>query len=502
MRRFIRAGAAVAALALAGRAPAATPESLPIAPKLYAAIQAYDADRYCAIAEPAIVEVVASPDFAGLGQQAQSDAFRVQASCAIDRQDMKAAYAALLKAAGYSESPDWIFVSLFETASALDRQEDAVAALELATAKRPASLEDLPSADLYRFLYALDNQGRKELGGHFLAALDRADYRPAEPFRTGSFLWLEYAGDLADAGDTASAARVLGRIDVPEAVARALTDRRLVSLTDADLQRFDVRAIAERRLALDRRAMAAHPELLDGPNEIAMELRALDRPEEALALLDATLPKLKDKAAFRDLADRLPWFWDERSRTLRELGRVDDAIDALRTGAFAADPDKPDVSLILNLSDFLIWAGKPQAALDELAIAEKVDAQTSPYGRMVREQTRACAFAKLGKSAELKASLADIAAHASDNWSAAVDAPLCAGDLDMAAAAVIGALADPEGRWTVLIELSQFDPPAHQTELERQMDARRAELAKRPDVQAAIAKVGRTMRFRVGRPEG
>lgn len=497
---FAGAVAAVA-MAPASRALASPPDTEQSAPKLYAAIQAYDANQDCAIAEPAIAEVVASPDFSSLGRQAQSEAFRVQASCALDRHDDKAAYAALSRAAEFDESPDWIFVDLFLTARRLGPQDDAIKTLELAAAKRPTSLGELTPDWLSWFLRNLDKQGRNDLRGRFLAALDRADYRPAEPFLTGSALWVEYASDLADAGDEAAAARVLARVDAPGALARALTDRRLVSIVDADPQRFDIRAIAERRLAQDRRSMAAHPDLLIGPNEVSMDLRALGRPEEALALLDAMLPKLKDKAAFQDFTYRLPWFWDERARVLFALGRVDEAIDALRTGAFVIDPDKPHVGLILNLGDALVSVGKPQAALDAVAIADKVDAQTSPYGRMVRAGTRACALAQLGKSAELKASLADIAAHASDNWSVSAAAPLCADDLDMAAATVIRGLADPNGRRTVLVDLSQFEPPAHQTEFERQMDARLRELANRPDVQAAVAKVGRTMRFGVVEPE-
>lgn len=465
-----------------------------------AAVDAFQAGQ-CDRAVELMAAVTASPDFGSLDGRYQSMAFAGLGLCAYDREDWKTAYDAFARASVYSDAPDMVFPFRFEAAATRGEHEDAVAALELAAAKRPASLGDVRPGRLFLFMRDLDKRRDTALRARFFAALDRADYHSSAPFDTASFLWVEYAGDLAVAGDTAAATRVLGRVDVPDALARALTDRRLIAVVDADPRRFDVRAVAERRLAQDRQRMADHPELLDGPNEVAMELRALGRPEEALALLDATLPRLKDKTAFHDFADKLPWFWDERSRTLRELGRVDEAIDALRTGAFAVDPETADVSLILNLEDFLVRTGKPQAALDEMKLSEKVDAQTSPYGRMVREQTRACAFALLGRREELKASLAYVAAHAADNWAAAADAPLCAGDSNMAAAAVIRALDDPNGRETVLIELSRFDPPAHQTALERQMDERRQEVASRPDVKAAIAKVGRTARFNIGSPE-
>jgi tetratricopeptide (TPR) repeat protein len=258
--------------------------------------------------------------------------------------------------------------------------------------------------------------------------------------------------------------------------------------------------MAERGLASDRQAMAAHPELLDGPVQVAIDLRALGRPEEALALLDATLPRLKDPATFQDFSEKVIWLWDERSRSLRDLGRVDEAIQALKTGSLAAGTGQASVDLVLNLADLQVMAGQPEQAIETARSSEKLPA--SPYGHLFGDQSLACAYAQLGRKAELQVALAHLHAQEPDNWTAAVEAELCAGDLDAAAAAVIRALADARWRREVLLELSQFDPPAHKTPIERQMDERRAAVAKRPDVQAAIAKVGRTMRFNIGRPEG
>jgi hypothetical protein len=459
------------------------------------AIGAYQAEQVCDRAAPLLDAVIASPDFGTLDRARQAEALAAAGDCAGDHKDWARAYDLLVKATSYAEARDWAFAARIEVADIRSHWEDLVASLELAAEKRPAAVSRLKLRRVYRVARDLEQQKDKTLVTRYRAALDRADYRPDEPFDDASGLWLDFAADRADAGDMASATRALRRIDRFYTLTRAVVDRRFSAIVDADPQHFDVRAVAERQLAADRAASAANPHLIDGPITVARDLRALGRAEEALTLLGAAEPMLHS-ADTTDLKEHANWYWDERARTLRDLGRRDEAAQELLVGAASGENGAANVSQTLNLGDLYVWAGKPDAAL---AAVEPIKGEqmVSPYGFAFRAQIRACAYAQLGRKAEMASELAYIRAHESDNWTAATDAPLCAGDLNASAAAFVRELADPEYSREALVELSEFDAPAHPTALEQAFSRRLRAVAARPDVKAAVARAGRTVVFHI-----
>jgi tetratricopeptide (TPR) repeat protein len=241
--------------------------------------------------------------------------------------------------------------------------------------------------------------------------------------------------------------------------------------------------------------MAAHPEFLKLVNATALDLRALGRFDEALSLLQSALDQArqapKAKPAFKDQAEQLNWTTDQKAYALLELGRVDEALNVERAGAHLKEGQAKNVSQRINLAGMLNMADRPKEVLDVLKPFDSGLA-ASPYGVAWVHAERACADERLGRTAELNAELAYLADHGTDNVGASLKARLCANQLDAAGALAVSMLQDKEQRAATLINLSEFSPRPHPTAVALILDGRLATVRSRPDVRAAIDKVGHT----------
>jgi tetratricopeptide (TPR) repeat protein len=223
-------------------------------------------------------------------------------------------------------------------------------------------------------------------------------------------------------------------------------------------------------------------------------LRLLGRPQEGLALIDAWIAGHKADADDEAAPDR-NWILDERAETLSALGRYDDTTAAGREAAALEEDGQLNVSQTINLAERLEEQGKPQAALDVLAVFKEGGPRASVYGMMWVWTERACALGQLGRtpatSPDLAAALAYSAEHLDSNPPARAETLLCVVDLDGAAAAYIARLKDPEQRADALMALSTWKRPPQPVFL-AQILARLDKVRARPDVKAAVAAVGRT----------
>jgi tetratricopeptide (TPR) repeat protein len=459
-----------------------------------------DAD-HCDKALPMIRKVLAGPDLAAASDQQAMRAWSVAAWCASDRNDNEEAYADSIKATAFDNAPERAWLIRLWYALQLGKRDNAVATAELLASVDPAVVREIDWLLILQFERQLIADGAQDLNRRYLAALDRADYQPSGPFQGVDSLWLKYAGMLADDGSTDALARVLGKIHAPGAILRIRLDGRFAAQVAADPDHFDPRRVTELWLAQDQATLRDHPDLAQGVSAAAEVLRMLGRAKEALDLIDAAQAKIAaapaNKPAFSDLDSQGNWLIDERSRVLSDLGRFDEQIESLRKGAAMKENGQLNVSQVINLAEALNDDARPREALDVLAPfgADGEKRPTSPFGAMQMMSARACAYAQLGRAADLAAALAYLRTHEKDAPLALSDGLLCANDLDGAAASYVRNLSDPEQRSDVLMTLSEFadrppDPP-----WAKAIHARRTTVATRPDVRAAIAKVGRVETF-------
>jgi beta-barrel assembly-enhancing protease len=282
---------------------------------------------------------------------------------------------------------------------------------------------------------------------------------------------------------------------------QAMLDKRFADVIAAHPDWFDVEKAAERQLAQRQAAMAAHPDRLSLVVAAARDLTMLRRYQDALELTEGARERIahdpKDASSYVDASEGAAWIDYQQSATLFELGKVDDAIALRRSATTFEEGGVANVSQVINLAGLLVAAGRSDEALKVLDAFGSRPA--SPFGLGWVHATRACASERTGRTADVAADLAYLQANEPDNPAARLYALLCVFDLDAAAQEVIAQLHDPDRRAQALIDLSTFDPPPYESPGDAQLRTHLAAVAARPDVQAAIASVGRVETFRMDR---
>lgn len=307
-------------------------------------------------------------------------------------------------------------------------------------------------------------------------------------------LWVDLGILLLERGEADRAARVVDRIGDPSAIVRLRMDRRFDALVDRAAPRFDVGAAMQRKLLRLHELSAAHPRWLEARNFVGFAL--LEAGDERAALAD-TDRILAEVAAATDAAtppfgdmDELSWVGNTRAIALRRLGRLDDAVAALRDASRLGEAGAENVSQVLNLGALLCGMGRWDEARTTIANVGEM----SGYGRMVEAGVEHCIAVGLGEAAAAATALEYLRAHREDAEDIFLEGLLRAGRIDEAAAVVVGQLQSPRARGPVLLAMQGFreaPPLPARIDLEAAWDA----LLERPEVRAAVAAVGRIERF-------
>jgi len=447
----------------------------------------------CAQSLAVLGEVVREKAFVALSEEKRLSVFEFATWCAAEAKDKAAKYRYALEGTRLSGASEYIWHNRFAL-EMNDKRYDAVAeTLETMARANRAALNTLKIEWLSRLNRTLRDHGDTSLRARVLHVLTDGDYRPVDVFLTGDNFKLSYAELLAEQGKTAQATALLERVVEPQHLIDASVDRRLRALVKPG---FDARAVVEARLAQMRDIAAAHPGSMEAVLELANYLRQLGRPEEALATLEAAHPDRVHAVTFTDLDDFRNWWWDSLSKTYAMLGRNDEAISAMRKAGAISERGGVNVSQALNLGHLLLELGKPVEALETVSVFDDGKHDIAPYGEMVLRLVRGCALLVLGRAETAKSDLAYAASHEKDSPSAAMTLPLCADDMDAAAAVLIRRLDSPDQHVDALLQFSDYDPPPVGPLLKGPY-AKLPELKARADVQAAIARAGGVRRFRL-----
>lgn len=455
------------------------------------AYQANDCKRILDLAAPLVARKKT-----GLSEQEEADVLELLASCEAELKMEEAAYAHALRATGLEPSSDYAWHLRLAAEARAQRFEAAVVTIEAMTQGRGAALNSVPVSWMWRIDRELTKAGRADLRRRLLAVLASDAYAPNEYYEPPDAFRASYARLLAEAGETAAARAMVERITTQYALAHAMLDPALRGFVPATA---DHRAAAERSLEIYREAMARYPDRLRPLHEVASALRYLGRAEEGLRLLQGVASRLDDPNGFEDRDKMINWYWDEVARAHAALGRYEEAAAAFRKGARALEDGTPNVSQLINLAGMQVDFGRPEEALATLKAFDD-GRSASPYGVMEMRLARGCAHAAAGHAREAAAELDYMRSHEADNPAALTNLLLCLGDMDGAAASVIRRLADPDQRVDALAQLSDYDAPPF-TPPADPITPKLAPLKARPDVKAAIARAGGTLRFHVQRGE-
>jgi tetratricopeptide (TPR) repeat protein len=366
----------------------------------------------------------------------------------------------------------------------LDQPAAAVAQVER-EAKVGGRIEAFNHKQLHDLWEALaDNE---PLRLRLLNGLASLNFGPVDPLDQEDQIWEDHARLLAKTGAPprevlAALKRLVG---VDEQLGAALSPR-FAAARRLDEAWFEPRAIVMRAFARADRLAVKETDRLSLVTRRADLLERLGRPADALALIDAALLRAKvSPQTFSDLDGGLVNLRAERAFSLWQLGRFDEAIAEDRAIVKDARPREGYDGWADNmLISHLTADGRAQAALK--ALDYFLYRPNGNLGDWVVARS-ACVNGQLGRLTAARRELKELTV---DTTPARTYALLCLDDLDAAAASYKARLADPDAAPWAIQALSARVRPKALGRWDAVMLDRQAEVAARPDVQAALVAAG------------
>lgn len=478
--------AVIAAVFASTAAPTRADETTDLAQLMLDASAAVDRGE-CKLAD--WDRITGHPGFAGLPSRIRSNVHLMPVLCGGGGER---SLELILAATAEPEASALAWSTRFIHAAVDEKREDALLALENAAAKADDRTVDLYNDRVvFRFWDQLKDD--KAARARMAAALEQIDWRPKARTSTPDSIWLAHASELLDAGDQAGAARFARKVSHVEVLVAMRTDRRFSDIIDAQPEAFDLKFAALATLAADQPELERTPLDAESVQAVAYDLRVLGRFEEALSLLEAAirLPDLKNHRG----EDWRNWIENERALVLVELGRFEEAVEAMRKASRANEMGGTNVSQTINLASMLNELGRFREVLTVLEPLA-TENSASPYGEMWIASNRACAYAGLQRLDQAQAEMKFLEDHVADNRVAHRVATLCLGDEEATARNLIDHLGSDEPiRALASFSKSRIEPPIPARA--RLLKERLERVQQRPEVRAAFDAVGRAETFDV-----
>lgn len=382
--------------------------------------------------------------------------------------------------------PDlWYWLSWVE--ADLARHDDAARSLATLFQRAPDRIDNIPDEHIWRRVNEPDVSAAARAG--LLQAIFDSGWKREALGGVGK-LHYELALVRAIEGDAAALRRIVPGVDGPAEIVRMRSDKRFDAAFDHDHPAFEPRAAAERRVTRLQAQVRRAPDRLDIVAELQSALLVAGRFQEMITLAEdvqsAIDASTDGKPPYKDM-DPLSWVQNLHAKALEALGRFDESLALLEAASRLQENGVANVSQALNLAQMYASLGRPD---DALAAAERAGRDMSGYGRMVQASAQQRAYLLKGDLAAAAKALDYLRENRAISEAIFLSALVDAGDLDAAAAVLVAQLASQDDRAQALFDLQQFNElPALPGEAVA--TANWKALVARPDVQAAVAKVGR-----------
>jgi tetratricopeptide (TPR) repeat protein len=398
----------------------------------------------------------------------QASAYDIAITCALKDKDLDKAGDYARRATALPDGSDFAWRIRFAGDAETKRYGAAVDTLERMTQGHGSALNAIRPVWLWQLRLEILRAGDEVNETRLLAIMANPAYDPDDMAGriqdTGDAARAMYAGKLLKAGKRDAARAQLDGLRGFRALSKVALDPELAALRGSTI---DLRAAMESDLVRHREMMTKYPRWLGAINAAADDLQRLGRADEAIALLEAVVPRLGTDT-FDDRADALPWFWNALAYAYESVGKYDEMVASFVKGAAQPEDGMGNVSQPINLAAAQIDFGRAGDALATLkSMGEKPAA--SAYGLMQIRIVRGCANAALGRLDAARADLAYAVANPKDDPAAIGALKLCVGDEAGAAASYVVRLADPDTREAALLDLPDYDPPIHARQSLRSM---------------------------------
>lgn len=448
----------------------------------------------------ALCKVIDAPAFEALSDTERHAALYLAGVEGYVLNDYRRSHEFLIRSTAMAQANGEDWTSRLNTALADGDKEDAVLALTHVARTWPATLRQFRAQPVLELARASAKFKDKSAQYDLLQALFAAEFR-ADLGQQPDYLWQKLSLMRLEHGDEAGAAAVAAKIISTEVLIAMRTDNRYAALVKADPGRYDIDKAATAEAKSRRELVAEHPRSLEALMQLGYALLLTREYGEMLKSCDTALERIraapKDAPAYDDEDKYRVWVMDNRARAQKRLGQWDEALAELEHAARRPENGGMNVSQAINLGDQYVEMSRPKDALEAVADV----GQMSPFGEMQLQGVRHAAAVQLKDTAAADAAMKFLRDHRDDAADAYMEALLVEDRLDEAAADLIARLADPETRADALRGVQQYkEPPG--PEWLMKLQASRARLIARPDVQAAVAKVGRAEIFKIGAPPG
>jgi hypothetical protein len=305
--------------------------------------------------------------------------------------------------------------------------------------------------------------------------------------------WRRLALEESRAGNRGAARAAIARLSTPGGVIHVRIDKRFDGLYDPASPAFDVARVAEARIAWLEGQVKAKPKKLRLRVELNRELLLTGRFEKVLALTEATLKatEREDDAGEVEDLEELGSIREQRATALAKLDRDEESDTVYEQAANTPGKDGTNVNQMLDLAAKRCDDGRGKETSELLA---KAGTERSPYGEMVYRYLAHCAAYLQKDAAAAEQALAYLRQHQADSPHY-IDALLRENRLDAAATAIIFRLRSERLREDMLYRLQRFADDEQEDGDSDPIDARRARVMARKDVQQALDRVGRIESF-------
>jgi hypothetical protein len=407
------------------------------------------------------------------------------------------AHRAAMRAA---ESPlatpeDW--VTRLELARGIADFEDAYATFRVLKRKAPdfaGTLTDFDISDLERGFGTLPNAAAAQF--EFEQYLHDLPWRHSDPIFSPDVISYHYAQHLFAHLEVGRADAVASGISDPEVIAVMRADKRFDNVAGSSTAAKAVDLAAQRRIQTMQQALRATPQSIEIGTELAVNFAHVGRLDDGLAQIEKTI----QDAANLPIVDRDPYTYDTqymralaiKAAFVFEEGRHDEAL-GMAAAITGCNCLRSWTSALLR-GKWLVALGRGSEALTVLGPV--VESELPLETRTELRTLLVCAASEAHSKAGEK-SLAELRARAGVEPVALIRAFVCLNKPDDAASIAGASLANPGSRALILEEMQRFRPEKtvtdYQAEIARRWDAIRT----RPDMQQAVAKVGRINAYNI-----
>ena len=314
---------------------------------------------------------------------------------------------------------------------------------------------------------------------------------------TADYLRSQLIEGRLERGDVQAAADLAAGINAVDQIVPMIVQPRYDPVLGPGRDRLEIlrEALAEEDRATAE-ALAAAPEDRRRMLDRVHLLRSAGRNAEALALVE---PLIRDVRAAATENEEGMWLINDAAFALIALDRAPEAVALMsQLAALPLEQYPYAISASINYAEILVETGRDREWLDHaLRLQSESGDFASDYGDMWIASAIVCALAGLDRAAEAAPQLERMRPLTDVNPAALTQALLCLGDSDAAAALMVRRLEgrDPDSAILALQDYTLSRGVAQAGERYDRLTA----LRERPDVRAALARVGRILTLPLAR---